>query len=57
MTRKKTVVQIYKSRGAWRWRMTDFLNRKIIAASSEGYRRRIDAVKNLRRVASAICDV
>jgi uncharacterized protein YegP (UPF0339 family) len=46
----KTLVELYKSKSGWRWRMTDCRNKKIIGASTEGYRRRVDAVKNLNRI-------
>jgi len=54
---KTTIVELYKSKGQWRWRMTDARNGKIIGASSEGYKRKVDAVKNLNRVghARALC--
>lgn len=34
----------------WRWRLRDRRSDKIIGASSEGYKRRIDAIANLKRV-------
>jgi uncharacterized protein YegP (UPF0339 family) len=47
-----TVVELFKNRGKWRWRMRDYRNRKIIGASTEGYANRYDAVKNLQRVSN-----
>jgi len=47
---RKTVVELYKSKGQWRWRMTDGRNGKIIGASTEGYRAKAHAVANLNRV-------
>jgi uncharacterized protein YegP (UPF0339 family) len=46
----KTIVELYKSKSGWRWRMTDYRNHKIIGASTEGYKRRVDAIKNLNRI-------
>lgn len=47
---------IYKDKkGEWRWNLTK--NKKIIAASSEGYKRRIDAEKNLLAVSWGIAAV
>ena len=50
MSNRKTIVELYKSNGEYRWRMRDFNNHKIICASSESYKRRIYAVRNLERV-------
>lgn len=47
----KTKVELYKTPKGWRWRMADS-NGKVIGASTESYRRRIDCVKNLARVGS-----
>jgi uncharacterized protein YegP (UPF0339 family) len=44
------VVEVYRARGNWRWRIKDAVNSKILGASSEGYKRRIDAIKNIERV-------
>lgn len=38
------------SRGDWRWRLHDARNHQVIAASSEGYRDRKDALANIARV-------
>ena len=46
----KTIVELYKRNGQWRWRMRDYRNKKIIGASTEGYKRRVDAIKNLNRI-------
>lgn len=44
----RTIVEVYKdSYGEWRWRMNDFRNKKIIAASTEGYKRKSSAIRNL----------
>jgi uncharacterized protein YegP (UPF0339 family) len=47
---KKALVQVYKRGKNWRWRMKDARNGKIIGASSEGYRRKVDCLNNLDRV-------
>lgn len=46
----KTKIALYKTKGGWHWRMTDVRNGKIIGASTESYKRRIDCVRNLDRV-------
>lgn len=45
-----TTIVLYRHGKNWRWRLIDDRSKKIIGASTEGYRRRIDALKNLRRV-------
>ena len=45
-----TIVEVYKKGGQWRWRMRDRRNGKTIGASTEAYKRRIDAIRNLQRV-------
>lgn len=54
----KTVIELYLSRGQYRWRMKSAKNGKIIGASTESYKRRIDALKNLNRVRylGALCN-
>lgn len=32
----------------WGWRMTEFHSKKIVDASTESYKRRVDALRNLR---------
>lgn len=41
-------LKIYKVRGEWRWRVKA-RNGKIVAASSESFKRRAGAENNLRR--------
>lgn len=41
-------LKIYKVHGEWRWRVKA-RNGKIVAASSESFKRRAGAEKNLRR--------
>lgn len=48
-----TKVTLYRWGRNWRWRMVDGRSRKIIGASTEGYRKRSDALKNLNRVTSS----
>jgi hypothetical protein len=47
----QTWIKLFKTKTGWRWRMTDEANGKVIGASTQGYSRRIDAVRNLNRVA------
>ena len=42
------------SRKKWRWRIKAPGNNKIIAASSEGYTRKLDCAKNLRQQAALL---
>ncbi len=53
MATRKTIVELYKSGEHYRWRMRDFRNHKIIGASTEGYKRKVYAVRNLARVGQA----
>jgi len=47
-------IEYYKdSAGEWRWRVTAS-NGEIIGASSEGYVRKIDAVKNVAALRGAL---
>lgn len=46
------ILTLYRSRG-WRWRMTA-RNGKVIGSSTEGYRRRCDAARNLLIVTGII---
>lgn len=43
-------IKLYRTPNGWRWRITDARSRKIIAASTEAYTKRINALANLRRV-------
>ena len=43
--------------GDWRWALVAAENGKTIGASTEGYRRRIDAVKNAARVLGVAVDL
>jgi len=42
------------TRKKWRWRIKSPGNNKIIAASSEGYRRKLDCAANLRQQAALL---
>ncbi len=53
MANRKTIVELYLSKGQYRWRMRDFRNHKIIGASTESYKRKVYAVRNLNRVGRA----
>lgn len=46
------IVQFYRSTwlGEWRWRLRDGYNKRIVGASSEGYRTRKVMLKNFYRV-------
>lgn len=46
MTTKRKPVQVYKSRGEYRWRVRA-RNGRILGASSEGYKHRCDCVANI----------
>lgn len=48
---KINCIELYRRmEGDWRWRVMDSRNVKILAMSSEGYRRRGDALACARRV-------
>lgn len=53
----KTIIELKRTTSGWRWTMRDYRNRKIIGASTEGYRRRIDAVGNLERLSGTYMDI
>ncbi len=42
-------IEIYKNEDEWRWRITA-TNGKIIGASTEGYKNKIDCIKNMKSV-------
>lgn len=44
---KRKIVELYKGKNGYRWRISDFHNKKITQASTQGYSRRIDCLKNL----------
>jgi len=44
-------------RRQWRWRVKDGRGGKILAASSESYRRRKDAHANLQRVTGEVLEI
>mgnify|MGYP002813971022 FL=1 len=45
------ILSVYRDQSKhWRWTIHDSINHKILGASSEGYRDRIDCVRNLRRI-------
>ena len=46
ITKSERRVELYKASDGWRWRVVA-ANNKIIAMSSEGYRRRKDSLKSL----------
>lgn len=48
-----TLITLYRWGKNWRWRMHDKHSGNVIGASTEGYRKRIDALKNLNRVTRA----
>jgi uncharacterized protein YegP (UPF0339 family) len=50
----KSTLKVYKSKGNWRWNVKD-RNGKIIAASSEGYKRRKDCLANIDRLGTILC--
>lgn len=43
-------IYLYRSHSGWRWRIRDSRNGRIIAASTEAYRDRKAALRNLNRV-------
>jgi uncharacterized protein YegP (UPF0339 family) len=46
-----TDIELYRdTAGDWRWRLRDPSNNLIIAASTEGYANREDAMKNVVRI-------
>jgi uncharacterized protein YegP (UPF0339 family) len=50
----KTGLKIYKdTAGDWRWRIVS-RNGRIIAASTEGYRRKRSAIANLKGILQAL---
>lgn len=50
-------IEVYKSKGEWRWTRKTRTNRKIVAASSEGYSRTKGAIKNIERTQRQPYDV
>ena len=50
---KTSIIEFYKSRFQWRWRITAS-NGRIIASSSEGFWKRQGAEKNLRLTHEAL---
>jgi uncharacterized protein YegP (UPF0339 family) len=48
---RKSRVKLYRDKkNEWRWEITDFRNKKIIGASTEGYKTRSAMLSNLLRV-------
>jgi len=55
---KINCIRLYRTKsGAWRWRITDGTNNRVIAASSEAYGRRQDAHTNLERVTGETLEI
>ena len=48
-------IEVYKKYWRWRWRVTA-TNGRIIGASTQGYKRRVDCIDNIESLGQSLID-